>query len=339
MKLIRDLDHLKRTRAPIVAAAGFFDGVHLGHQKILGQALQRAGEIGGQAWVLTFEPHPLRVLNPDAAPPLLTSTKHKLLLLERLGLQGCLLLPFNRKLADTEPEAFAGQLLACCPPLVEIVVGRNWRFGRKGRGNPALLARMSGAAGLKVRVTPARVWKGETISSTRIRAAVLSGDLEEAAAMLGRPFSLLGTVRHGEGIGRELGYPTANLDPHNETLPPHGVYAAVATILDDQPHGRKSTAAPACVSVVNFGVRPTFEHIAPHKPVIEVHLLDLERNLYGVDVDLRFVARLRSERKFSSPDALRAQIRKDIEAARKAVGKPLQKNLKRLPLHAGIALI
>ena len=327
MKLIHDLTHLRRTRKPVVIAAGFFDGVHLGHQKVIEQAILRAGQIGGQHWALTFDTHPLRVLNPDAAPPLLTSTRHKLILLERLGLKGCILLPFNRRLAETEPEDFARQLLACSPPLVEIVVGRNWHFGQKGRGDPSLLARLSRAKGPKVNITRTRTWKGETISSTRIRAAVLSGRLEQAASMLGRPFSLLGTVTHGKQVGRKLGYPTANLEPQNETLPPLGVYAAIAIVIEKR-HGRDRGPVQTYRSVVNFGVRPTLHHTRDRKPVIEVHILDADRDIYGLDMEVFFVARLRNEKKFSSRRALSTQIEEDIDTARTVLKTGIPKKLK-----------
>jgi len=327
MKLIRDLKHLKRTRRPIVVAAGFFDGVHLGHQKVVERAILRARRIGGEPWALTFDSHPLRILNPDAAPPLLTSTQHKLILLERLGVKGCILLPFDRALASTEPEDFAQQLLPCAPPLAEMIVGRNWRFGRKGRGDAALLARLSRTSSLKVTVTRARIWKGETISSTRVRAAVLSGRLEQATAMQGRPFSLLGKVTHGDGIGRELGYPTANLAPQNEALPPLGVYAAIAIVIE-RGSGKNRKPVQAHQSVVNFGVRPTFRHGPEQDPIIEVHILDTDRDVYNRDMEVFFVARLRDEKNFPSRKALRIQIEEDIAAARKALESSISKKLK-----------
>lgn len=316
MRVLHDLASIKKARKPVVVAAGFFDGVHLGHRKVIERAMARAQEIGGRAWALTFDRHPLRVLNPRAAPPLLTASRHKLRLLQHTGLHGCLLLPFTRKLADTEPEVFVQWLLACSPPLTEIVVGRNWHFGRKGRGDPALLKQLSHGNGPKVTVTRAKIWKGEAISSTRIRAAVLRGSIDEAATMLGRLFSVLGTVTTGERIGQALGYPTVNLDPHNEVLPPAGVYAARVLVVEDAARARRS-AEHLYNGVVNFGARPTFCGVKPRKPVLEVHILDFDGQLYDRDVEVFFVGRLRDEKRFPSKATLRAQIGRDIEQARR----------------------
>jgi len=315
MRIIHDLASIKRARKPVVVAAGFFDGVHLGHRRVIERAMARAQEIGGRAWALTFDRHPLRVLNPRAVPPLLTATGHKLRLLQRMGLHGCLLLPFNRKLAGTEPEVFVQWLLACSPPLTEIVVGRNWHFGRRGQGDPALLKRLSHGRGPKVTIARAKTWKGEAISSTRIRAAVLRGSIDEAASMLGRPFSVLGTVTRGERIGKALGYPTANLDSHNEVLPPAGVYAARVLVVEDAPRARRS-AERLYNGVVNFGARPTFGGAKHRKPVFEVHILDFDGELYDRDVEVFFVGRLRGEKRFPNEATLRAQIGRDIEQAR-----------------------
>ena len=305
MKVLTDLAALRRYRTPIVMAAGFFDGVHRGHRKVIEQAMARARRRHGQAWVLTFDTHPLKVLNPSAAPLLLTSNAHKERLLSRLGVDGCLMLPFTRELANSAPEEFVARIHACAPPLVEILVGTNWRFGAMGRGGPAMLARRSRGTALKVTVVKTMSRGGETISSTRIRAAVLQGNLGDAASLLGRPFSVLGTVTRGRTIARTLGYPTANLNCHNEALPPCGVYAVYALI------GRRLLNG-----VLNMGHRPTFGATADDKPVIELHVLDLNADLYGDDIEVFFIARLRDEKRFSSPAELARQIARDVESAR-----------------------
>jgi len=309
MKVLHELSELRRRRKPVAVAVGFFDGVHRGHRAILDATRACADEMNGRAWVLTFDTHPLRILNPAAAPPLLTSNTHKLRLLRRRGMDGCLLLPFTRETAATAAEDFVAALAHAAPPLRHIVAGRNWRFGHRGRGDPTLLRHLLRGTGVEVSVMRPRVWKGETISSTRIRAAVQRGSLDEAAAMLGRPYSVFGTVAGGIGLGRKLGYPTANLDVHNEALPPYGIYAARA-ILD---RGRAQHCAGG---VVSFGVRPTLGRRAGREPTCELHVFDFDGNLYGRDAEVFFVRKLRDERRFSSHRALAEQIGRDVAAAR-----------------------
>jgi len=308
MKVLTDLASLRKVPHPLVLAAGFFDGVHRGHVKVIDRAVARARALRGKAWVLTFDAHPLKILNPAAAPPLLTSHGHKLKLLEQLHADGCLVMPFIRKLAGMEPEEFVSQLHECVPPLAEIFVGKNWRFGRQGRGGAGMLSRLSRGMDLRVNVVRPVVRKGETVSSTRIRAEILRGSLREAAVMLGRPFSVLGTVTRGRTVARRLGTPTANLDVHNEVLPPRGVYAARAVV-----------AGKPLSAIANLGVRPTFADQRGKKAVLELHVLDFRRSLYGKDVEVFFARKLRDERRFPSPEALKRQIAADIEAAAAAL--------------------
>ena len=222
MRIVATLETLRRVGSPVIMAAGFFDGVHRGHQKVLGATLAAAPPADGQAWILTFSDHPMQVLGQGAPPRLLTSTRHRLRLFEQMGFDGCVLLPFTRRLARLAPEAFVQTLCRAAPSLAEIHVGSNWRFGCGGVGDTALLKRLGTEAGFTVStVRPVRR-KGRVISSTRIRREIEKGHLEEAAAMLARPFSLLGAVQRGRTVGRMLGVPTANLDVENEILPPRG---------------------------------------------------------------------------------------------------------------------
>jgi len=353
MKLGSKLACLRGQRRPVLLAAGFFDGVHRGHQAIIRKIVSAARRERGAAWVMTFDTHPLKVLSPSSAPRLLTSTRHKLRLLAALGVDGCVVINFTRALARREPKAFIAMLARAAPALRQIVIGRNWTFGRQGRGTPAMLKTMAPCFGFKVTVIPPVRWHGTVVSSTRIRAAVLAGHLEEAAGMLGRPFSLLGTVVPGRGLGRKLGIPTANLDPHNEVAPPDGVYIVRA-------HW-DGTDYPG---IVNLGVRPTIKHVerralsvkrgaelriedghpllscpplaappamaAPRSTgdgratlhalrpssVLELHLFGLHRNLYGKAIEVTFLKKLRRERSFPSLEALQRQIRNDIERAK-----------------------
>lgn len=311
MKLGSKLACLRGQRRPVLLAAGFFDGVHRGHQAIIRKIVSAARRERGAAWVMTFDTHPRKVLFPMAAPRLLTSTPHKLRLLKALGVHGCIVIPFTRSLARLAPKAFIAMLALAAPALRQIVIGRNWTFGRQGRGTPAMLKALAPCFGFKITVIPPVRWHGTVVSSTRIRAAVLAGRLAEAAGMLGRPFSLLGTVMHGRGLGRKLGIPTANLNPHNEVAPPDGVYIVRARWDGvDYP------------GIVNLGVRPTLA-LPKERPtrVLELHLFGLRRNLYGKAIEVTFLKKLRRERVFPSLEALQRQIRKDIERAQAWFGQ------------------
>ncbi len=314
MKTIRQLSGLRITDKPVCLAVGFFDGLHTGHQRVLLRTLEQARKIKGEAWAMTFDPHPLKVLQPDSAPPILTSTPHKLDLMRRFGMDGCLMIPFTRRFSATSAESFLTKLEKAIPSLAHIFVGEDWRFGKNGKGDTALLTTWARARGLRVsRVVLVRNQEN-LVSSTSIRHAVSKGDLALATRLLGRPFSILGTVMHGNGIGRQLGYPTANLDAHNEVRPPMGVYAVQAII-----RGRPYTG------VVNFGRHPTVK--ALKAPIIELHLLDADLPLYGCDIEVFFLARIRNERRFPTPGALARQIERDVATARRLTSLPAAKKL------------
>ena len=308
MDLLRSPDELAAL-GPAYLAVGVFDGVHLGHQAVIRRAVADAQrERGAAAVVVTFDPHPLRVLRPDAAPRLLTNTSHKLQFFAALGATHCLALPFDQTLAATPPETFITSLAAAARPLREVCVGFNWSFGRGRAGNLDLLTRLGEQHGFVVVGLPSINVDGETVSSTLIRQAVETGDLDRAARMLGRPFTVLGTVVAGQQLGRQLGFPTANLAAHNEQFPPNGVYAVAARW--------RGAAYPG---VVNLGFRPTVAQPGGER-LLELHLFDFDRQIYGDDVEVEFRTFLRPERKFASVDELRAQIVKDAAAARAMTG-------------------
>ncbi len=317
MKTISQPAQFRKIPGPVVLAAGFFDGVHLGHQRVLSSAVERARELNGQAWALTFDRHPLAVLAPSKCPPLLNTTEERLALLEQSGVDGILALEFTRKLAIQEPETFVRRL--CGPPriasqtatrgatarLSEIRCGHNWRFGRRAAGTPELLAQLGRSYGFRVVVVPYAEYQDVEISSTRIRFVVREGRLDDAAAMLGRPYSVRDTVIHGRGVGHTLSFATANLQPSAEVLPPNGVYAVRVKALGQTFNG-----------VSNLGVRPTFEEdTLPYRLLLETHLLDFDGDLYGQTIEVAFLARLRGERAFTSPEALTRQIADDIRQA------------------------
>jgi riboflavin kinase/FMN adenylyltransferase len=285
---------------------GNFDGVHRGHQALLAAAEEEAARAKGTVVVLTFEPHPLRVIDPDRAPSTLMTFDQKAEVLASLGVEVLAVLPFTPARAAQPPDEFAREVLAGALAARAVVVGEGFRFGRGRAGDVALLRRVGAERGFVVRPVPPVLHRGAPISSSRIRDALAEGRVEVARALLGRPFFLDGLVVRGEGRGRTLGIPTANLDVVNETLPARGVYAAWVRRLDAQPSERW----PA---VANLGRRPTF---SGENTTVEAHVLDRQDDLYGARLRLEFALRLRDERAFAGPQALVEQIRRDIDAAR-----------------------
>ncbi|HUK82110.1 MAG TPA: bifunctional riboflavin kinase/FAD synthetase [Verrucomicrobiae bacterium] len=309
MQLFRTLDELAPHARNVCLAIGVFDGVHLGHQRVINQARTDAKACDGLSVVLTFDPHPMRVLRPDQAPLLLTSTVHKLALIDRLEVDACLLVTFDKSFSETPAETFVARVADRRNQLREICVGTRFRFGHDRAGDVRLLQQLAPRFGYDLKeIKSVLTSDGEMISSTAVRQHVLAGNLDRAAAMLGRPFSVLGSVEKGDRLGHRLGFPTANLDPHNEVLPPNGVYAA-RVLVHGERHG----------GVVNIGVRPTFE-VRPHNRMLEVHIFEFQREIYGQDVEVEFVRKLRDERKFASAKELKAQISADVETARRALG-------------------
>ena len=252
---------------------------------------------------LTFDPHPARVLRPDKAPRLLTSTPHKLRLMRELGVRHLLVQKFDKDFAASEPSDFLQSLSEACQPLRQIVVGHQWAFGRGRSGNIELIREFGKNAGFEaVELEPVEA-EGHIVSSTRIRKAIEDGDLLEAKKCLGRDFTILGTVTQGRQVGRTIGFPTANLRAHNEQFPPDGVYAV------DVRRG-----AQVIRGVANIGVRPTLEKAGER--VLEVHLLDFAEDVYGEDLEVIFTRFLRPEKRFAGLEELKAQIAQDAAEAR-----------------------
>jgi riboflavin kinase / FMN adenylyltransferase len=304
MHILRSIPELAEVPGPVFLAIGVFDGVHRGHQAVISTAARHAKEAGGTAVVVTFDPHPAKFLRPEKSPRLLTATEHKIALIRALGVSHLLVLKFDRELASTSPVDFVRQLVAAAKPLREICVGQEWSFGKDRAGNLALLKKLGAQLGFHV-VGVEPVTSNEAIvSSTKIRRAVEAGDFASAARMLGRDYTILGTVEEGKHLGRGLGFPTANLSAHSEQFPPNGVYAAEGMLEGETVQG-----------VVNLGVRPTVADGRPQR-VLEFHLFDLDRDLYGKEIELRFLSYLRPERKFENLAALREQIALDVAKAR-----------------------
>jgi riboflavin kinase/FMN adenylyltransferase len=324
MKIIHTFEELAAIQRPVSLAIGVFDGVHLGHQRVIGQARDDARQHNAASVVLTFDPHPARILRPEQAPPLLTSTGHKLRIIETLGVDACLVLPFDKQFASITATAFLELLVANTHRLREICVGTRFRFGHDRTGDIRLIEQFAAVHGFNPREIKSVKAGDDSISSTAIRDHIRHGNLDRAAAMLGRPYSILGTVEKGDGIGHQLGYPTANLNPHSEAFPPDGVYAAHIRIVEraSRPliptaNGRDArSTTQTYAGVLNLGRRPTFEGRS-HNRVLEVHIFDFDQQIYGEEIEVIFHTKLRGEQKFSSVDELKKQIVADIAAARR----------------------
>jgi riboflavin kinase / FMN adenylyltransferase len=305
MKVLRIIDELSVLPGSTHLAIGVFDGLHLGHQAVIGRALESSRQTGGNAVVVTFDPHPVRVLRPEKAPRLLTSTPHKLKLIEKQGADAVLLLQFTLEFSKTPPHLFIEKLVGAAHRLDQICVGQEWTFGANRAGSIRLLEELAPKLGFHVASVPPVLVNDRVVSSTLIRSAVECGDLESAAKYLGRAFTILGTVTEGRQLGRRLGFPTANLQAHNELFPPNGVYAAKAWFREEEYGG-----------VVNIGVRPTIENESGER-ILELYLFDFDRQIYGEDVEVAFLEFLRPEQKFAGVSELQAQIQRDADKARK----------------------
>lgn len=297
-----------------VVTVGTFDGLHRGHQAVLAEVVRRtqAGRRGLASRLVTFDPHPLEVVNPAAAPKLLTLSDEKRELVAAAGVDGMVVLPFTRDVAQLPPEAFVRQLREE-HDLRELVLGYDHGFGRGRAGDAALVRRLGQAQGFDVAVVDAVREDGQPISSTLIRTAVAHGDLDAAARWLGRPYSLLGRVVPGAGRGRTIGVPTINLAPPDprKLLPPDGVYAVWVTIQGKGDGGRVG-------GMMNQGPRPTF---AEAGRTLEIHLFDFDGDLYGKTVRVEWVRRLRDVQAFPSREALVAQLERDRQAARASLNR------------------
>ncbi len=286
-----------------VLALGNFDGLHVGHMKIVEQVVRAAGERSATPLVLTFDPHPTRVVRPDQAPSLLMTMGQKLEVIERAGVEGVAVVRFTREVAGWDPETFVRLVLVDWLRVAEVWVGANFLFGHDRSGDFSKLRQLGAQYGFRAeKINPVR-YKEFVVSSSRVRNLIVEGRVDEAAALLGRHYFVDGTVVHGLMRGRVLGFPTANLNPENELTPPNGVYATRSTV--------DGVVYP---SVTNIGVRPTFHQ--PSAIVVETHLLDVEPDLYGKHLRVEFLQRIRDERTFDSVDELKAHIAADCAHVR-----------------------
>ena len=306
MLLRTRLDELPALEAPLHLALGMFDGVHVGHQAVIARVVAAAARGGGLAGVMTFDPHPIRVLAPEkAASSVLTTLAHKSHIVGNLGVGLFVPLHFDAELAQLEAEDFFNQLVAA--PIGTLVVGEDWRFGRGRHGDVDFLRARAAGAGFVLETVPPVMVDGERVSSTRIRQAIRDGSLDAAARMLGRPYAVSGCVVEGRKLGRQLGFPTANVAIGEELTPPDGVWAVRVTLA----------AGERLPGVANLGVRPTVDGATK---LLEVHVFDFSADLYGSVIEVEFVRFLRPEQRFANLELLREQIQADAAAARQCLG-------------------
>ena len=291
-----------------VLTVGNFDGLHLGHRALIDAVLETARARGAKSALYTFDPHPRRVLSPETAPPPMLSWERLCAELEASGLDAVVRERFTHEFARQSPDSFLRDVLMARVGPSDILVGRDFHFGRGRSGSGELLARLGSQIGLRVTVIGQVRVDGEDVSSTAIRTALNAGDVLRASKALGRVYELWGRVEAGDRRGRELGFATANLETPGELIPAHGVYATRVRRL-----GEGNSGGPEWPGVTNVGTRPTFE---PGRVLVETHLIDFQGDLYGERIAVAFLDRIRSERRFSGPDELKRQIARDVARAR-----------------------
>jgi riboflavin kinase / FMN adenylyltransferase len=305
MQIFRNLEDVPSNFGPTVVSVGNYDGVHRAHQEVVRHMAERAKTFGGKAVVVTFEPHPLRILRPDAAPKLLTPLPAKLALLEQTGVDAVLALPFTRDLSMMSAEDFAKEVLGKVLQAREVHEGYNFHFGHKAQGNVDTLAQLGKQCGFEARIFPEQSLRGHHVSSTEIRKLIVEGNVSRARALLGRPFSIYSNPGRGRGYGHKYTVPTVNLARYDELVPADGVYITWLRINDE-----------CFEAVTNVGNRPTFgaDSFAIESHILNFHPIEL---LPDTPLELIFLKRLRAEIKFPSVDALREQIAKDVHKARR----------------------
>lgn len=296
----------EQAASPVVLTIGNFDGVHLGHRAMLERLEARGRELGLPAAVMTFEPHPRELFAPDQAPARLTSLREKLALFESCGIERTYLCHFGRGFASLSAEAFIEKILVQGLAVKHLVIGDDFRFGKGRGGDFATLGAAGARYGFGVEAMHTVEVAGERVSSSAVRAALGAGELEHAGRLLGRPYSIAGRVFHGQKIGRKLGFPTANVQLKRKRVALTGVFAVTVSGLDKR----------HLPGVASLGVRPTLGEKGS-RPVLEVHLFDFDQEIYGAHVAVHFLHKFRDEAKYDSLDALKAQIARDVEEAKR----------------------
>lgn len=307
MKIVRGMKNLEGPAPYPVVAIGNFDGVHIGHQIIFRQAARIARENNGTSIVFTFEPHPLKIIAPHRMPPLLTTFRKKMELIEACGIDKVICAEFDRQFADQCPREFAGNILVEKIGVREVVVGFDYAFGRGREGTVPYLRKMGETFGFRVHVVEPIHHEGQLVSSSHVRELIEEGNVSAAARFLGRYHSIEGPVVHGHKTGGAIGFPTANIDTSKMQIPGNGVYAVRIRHRDRRLCG-----------VANIGFNPTFNR---DRLSVEIHIFDFAEKIYGQEIEVEFIDRIRSEMEFASASELVGQIGKDIERARVLLGE------------------
>jgi riboflavin kinase / FMN adenylyltransferase len=305
LQVIRSAAEFPTRGRKVSLAIGMFDGVHLGHQQVIRQAVADAEQHEGLAIVVTFDQHPRAIVAPSRVPPLIYSLPQKLRAIASLDVDAVLLVHFDEAFSRQPGETFIRLLAKDFAPVHSITVGNSFTFGHQRDGNVELLKKLGAELNFEVHGIAAVSLDNEPVSSTRIRDTIRAGAIERATEMLGRKYSLAGTIVRGDAIGRKFGFPTANIESTGRALPPNGVYAVHAYVRGARHRG-----------VLNIGVRPTITSPTP-QPRVEAHLLNFNGDIYDEELEVTFVQKLRDEQRFPSVDELRAQIRRDIDQALK----------------------
>lgn len=303
MQIIRGLHNLKTQHLNCAVTIGNFDGVHLGHQSVFKQLRLNAKQLSLPNLAIIFEPQPNEFFNKNNIPPRLMRFQEKIVALQEQGVDRVLSLPFNHLLAGLDAELFIKKILVDGLGAKYVVVGDDFRFGKQRQGDLSLLKKMGSEYGFEVDAMPTFIWHGERVSSTRIRQLLQAGDLSLAAELLGHPFKMSGRVAHGDKRGRIMGFPTANIFLHRKAVPVAGVFAVKVYGIDATP----------ILGVANVGNRPTFNGT---RSLLEVHLFDFDRDIYGKHIEVEFCHKLRDEQRYESFELLKQQIFRDAENAR-----------------------
>ncbi|MCK4261639.1 bifunctional riboflavin kinase/FAD synthetase [bacterium] len=308
MEVIYGLENIRGNYRGLVLTLGSFDGMHIGHQKVIRMVVERAREIEGTSMVLTFHPHPRRILKPENNLPLLTSTEHKLRLMKRLGVQACLVVNFNKRFSLITPHQFVAEILCKKLKVKEVLAGSNYLFGSGQEGDMSFLKKMGKQYGFKVKALKPLMRKGQTLSSTRIRQFIQEGLVSDAEKLLGRPYSISGRVIKGKKLSRCIGYPTANIKSGGEMIPPEGAYAAWVKW--------DGNILPGVLGIVKA-----------KEGVIEAHLFNLQKDIYGLQLEVIFIERMRGRMFFSDRKEAKEQIERDAQEAREILTQsPLYKD-------------
>jgi riboflavin kinase / FMN adenylyltransferase len=321
MKIFRSLNEGEALANPVLTI-GNYDGIHVGHRHIISKVLSKAREISGTPMLMTFHPHPLTMLRPDAEVHLITPLEQKERLLAEAGIEVLWVLPFDDTFRSIDAEEFVGDILVGKLQIKALIIGYDFKFGRGGLGNVELLSRLSGDYGFAFEVVSSVTIDGEKVGSNRIRRMIAEGNVEKAARFLGRPYMIEGTVARGKGRGAVIGFPTVNLATDFDLIPARGVYMTEVEIKDQGAGGTAHSGERRFPAVTNVGYNPTF---GGERLSIETHLLDFTGDLYGHGLAVHFLKKVRDEIKFSCVDALSEQIAFDVRMAREffaAAGRP-----------------